>query len=88
MESGKISYFIRLSVRFFSSFNCVFLCRINDEVLSCFMLMCEEYDNELCVIDKSRIPSHFFSSFFMQILLVREGGYCYQAAKRYFLFFN
>lgn len=84
LQNGLWQVFLKSFI--LRSFNNVFICRVKDEVLNFSMSMRQEEDDEKCILDKTRIPSYFYSSFFMSKLL--EEGYCYANVKRYFEFFK
>ena len=67
---------------------------LNDEVINFCMCMLQERDDELCdpsnhMYNPSRVPSHYYSSFFMTRLIDNENGeYNYANVKRWSKKFN
>jgi Ulp1 family protease len=56
---------------------------LHDEVINFNMQMLQERDSMLCRSNYDRVPSHYFSSFFMNKLM-DCGGYNYNNVKRYY----
>lgn len=56
---------------------------LHDEVINFNMNMLQERDTMLCLSNYDRIPSYYFSSFFMNKLM-DCGGYNYENVKRYY----
>lgn len=60
---------------------------LNDEVIHIYFAMLGKHDEELCRLDPSRKPSHFFKSFLMTSLLnvagTENGQYEYKNVKRW-----
>jgi len=44
--------------------------RLNDEIISAMMLKLMQRDQDLCIADHSRLPSHYFNHFFVEKLLI------------------
>ena len=56
---------------------------LNDEAVNYTMLMLQQRDEELCTIDPTRRPSHFYSSYFVDRLHGSGSGYCYSNIRRW-----
>ena len=55
---------------------------LNDEIVNLHMLFLQQRDNALCEANPNRRSSHYFNSFFVN-LLADCGGYKYENVKRY-----
>lgn len=56
---------------------------LNDEIINFHMQLLQERDSKLCDIYNTRKKSHFFTSFFMEKLLISNNGYAYSNVKRW-----
>lgn len=56
---------------------------LNDEVINFYMNMLQDRDQSLCTKDSKRTPSYYFSSFFMERLLVTDNGYAFRNVARW-----
>jgi sentrin-specific protease 1 len=55
---------------------------LNDEIINLYIEMLKRFDSDLCAKDAARKPTLFFSTWFMDHLLIRDGGYNYSQVRR------
>ena len=56
---------------------------VNDEIVNLYIELLKRFDSDLCAKDAARNPTLFFNSWFMEILLIRDGKYNYSQVKRW-----
>jgi len=55
---------------------------LNDEIINLYIELLKRFDSDLCAKDVTRKPTLFFSTWFMEMLLIRDGKYNYSQVKR------
>ena len=54
-----------------------------DETVNAYMWLLQLRDGALCVADPTRLPTHFFSTFFFEKMFEDDGKYKYGSVKRW-----
>ena len=55
---------------------------LNDEIINLYIELLKIFDSDLCAKDVTRKPTLFFSTWFMEMLLIRDGKYNYSQVQR------
>ena len=54
-----------------------------DETINAYFWLLQLRDNALCAADSTRLPTHFFTTFFFEKLFEHGGKYNYGSVKRW-----